>query len=557
MIDKAVIEALVDGAVRRLHLPSAAVGLWAQGSEQFYVSGHRSLPGQAANADTVYRIASCSKSYIATAIALLAEENLLSLDDPVQRHLPEFALYTEELSAAVTIRDLLCHRTGLARHDIASYANPGRSLGEMAASLRWLEPSYSLRERFHYQNHMYGVLSLLIERLSHMPWGEFVYQRLLAPAGMERSFCRCAELHRPDGNYARPKMLLGGINLPFVEGKDDSTGGAGSISASLRDLLCWVRLHLGYGRLAVQPQPAVSHQLPAAGQAPLVVQPQPPAVQAQTAGGQPQPPAAQPQPAASQQLLPRSVFTELHSPQIPIRPGEMSDIQLPFVTDTAYGLGWFVEHFRGELLIHHGGTVFGYKAAMGFMPEHDFGFAVLINQHNSPGCDAIARGLCDIVLGVAPAFDWVGSCTQLWEQSNACRRALIKQRLAPPDRPRPMVDPNKVLGRYHHPAYGDCEVRKAIGGLSLRYAGMSIALKPSLTAASGGDTGFALYSRLAATAFPCRFEYANSALENAGQAVEPDAACTDAVCKDTGQATALLAWLDESSASPIRFQRTG
>jgi CubicO group peptidase (beta-lactamase class C family) len=533
---------LVDETVRRLHLPSAAVGLWAQGSEQFYVSGHRSLPGQAANADTVYRIASCSKSYIATAIALLAEENLLSLDDPVQRHLPEFALYTEELSAAVTIRDLLCHRTGLARHDIASYANPGRSLGEMAASLRWLEPSYSLRERFHYQNHMYGVLSLLIERLGNMPWGEFVYRRLFAPAGMERSFCRCAELHRPDGNYARPKMLLGGINLPFVEGKDDSTGGAGSISASLRDLLCWVRLHLGHGRLAVQPQPAVSRQ--------------PPATQA-PAPAWAQPPAAQPQPAASRQLLPQSIFTELHRPQMPIRPGEMSDIQLPFVTDTAYGLGWFVEHFRGELLIHHGGTVFGYKAAMGFMPEHDFGFAVLINQHNSPGCDAIARSLCDIVLGVAPGFDWVASCTQLWKQSNARRRALIKQRLAPPGMPRPTVDPNKVLGHYHHPAYGDCEVRKAIGGLSLRYAGMSIALKPSLAAASGGEAGFALYSRLAAAAFPCRFEYADSALENAGQAVGPKAACADPVFADTGHATALLAWLDESSASPIRFQRTG
>src|SRR5207248_5071690 len=67
--------------------------------------------------DTVFAIASCSKAFTSTLAAMLADEGKLAWDDKVRDHLPAFRLSDELADREVTVRDLLCHRTGMPRHD--------------------------------------------------------------------------------------------------------------------------------------------------------------------------------------------------------------------------------------------------------------------------------------------------------------------------------------------------------------------------------------------------------------------------------------------------------
>ena len=471
----AKVEAIVDDAASRLRLPSVAVGVSLAGEEGFSVAGHRAFLIKPADADTVYRIGSCSKAFIAASVLLLQEEGRLDIDSPVVGYLPGLRFYNEELTAQVTPRDMLCHRTGLPRHDIASFANQQRTLAQMAEAVRYLEPAYGLRERFHYQNHMYGVLSLLVEAVSGQPWGQFVQERILGPLGMARTFTRCGAQWQADDDYARSLTLAGRANIPFINSNDDSTGGAGSISASIRDLLAWVRLNLGRGRFQ------------------------------------------------GREVLPEAVFAEMHRPQMAVEKGEASIADLPFVSDTSYGMGWYLQRYHGEPLVVHGGVVFGFRAMVGFLPGRGFAFAVLANQNDTVACDAIARSLCDAVLGEAP-YDWVSACRGIRDSARAKKQEEIKRLTAPSSEA--VEGEEGLVGYYEHPAYGRCQVRRRAGRLVLSYAGLNLRLKPR---AAGG---FVVYSKLANMAFPCRFE-------GSGQ-----------------QAAALSIKLDEDLGSFIRFDRT-
>ncbi|MDR2107994.1 MAG: serine hydrolase [Coriobacteriales bacterium] len=507
------LQAIVRDARHRLSLPSVAVGVSLAGRDSHCVIGHRAFAVKSANANTVYRLASCSKAFVATALLLLREEGKLSLDQPLVGYLPDFQMFNATLTAQVTARDLLCHRCGLPRHDIANFLNQQRSLEQMVASVRFLEPAYALRERFHYQNQMYGVLSLLIERLSGQPWGQFIEQRILTPLGMQRSHTRCGAARDVDDNFARPLVRFSRFNLPFFTSNDDSIGGAGALSASVHDLLIWARLNLEQGRFQ------------------------------------------------GRQLLPAGIFAELHAPQIPIHPGEFSPISLPFVSDSAYALGWFCERYREQRLIYHGGTIFGYKALVGFMPEHDFAYAVLVNQDSTVACEAIGRQLCDAVLG-APAHDWVSECRKAQEGVRQ-QKKLEAQRLTVPPAKAPSLA--GLAGHYEHPAYGQIEVRRQRGQLHLIAAGLNLVLKPSAV------DQFVVYSRLASQAFPCRFVRrdatavgigASGGAMPAGAVPAGDASEAASLAVASSEAAApaaseLQIKFDEDLSSYIRFCRTG
>jgi CubicO group peptidase (beta-lactamase class C family) len=431
------LPAIVDDACHRLHLPTVAVGI-AQGQgqeQQFVVRGRLGLGRQRADINTVYRIASASKAFIATSLMLLCDTGRLSLDEPIRSYLPDFRMFNDELSSQLTVRDALCHRSGLPRHDIQTFTTQDDSLEQLVHKLRWLEPAYGLRERFHYQNHMYGVLSLLLQRLNvqGVGWGEFVDKHIFALLRMTRSHTRSDAAGTFDDNWARSRTLLTKplrLNIPFIAMRTDNAGGAGSLCCSVRDLLAWGSLNLQRGRWQ------------------------------------------------GRQLMPTHIFDELHSPQMPIGPGEMRAYTLPHTSDEYYGLGWFIERHRGERLVYHGGSYFGYRSIVGFLPACDLSFVVLTNQDSSCAPEALAYTLCDHVMGAEP-FDWTAVLQKALAQTRAQRRQRNSKVLAAPAASRRAADVRGLEGSYAHPAYGTITVRRCGARLSLAIAGLTLALKPN------------------------------------------------------------------------------
>src|SRR6266852_5819442 len=103
------------------------------------------------DADTIYPIASTTKSINATLLGMLVDEGKLSWDALIQYYLPSFRLKDPLASQQVTLRDLLTMRTGLPRHDWLWMENP-IDRASLARRLQYLDASAGFRERFQYSN---------------------------------------------------------------------------------------------------------------------------------------------------------------------------------------------------------------------------------------------------------------------------------------------------------------------------------------------------------------------------------------------------------------------
>jgi CubicO group peptidase (beta-lactamase class C family) len=454
---------------------SIAVGIYHEGKEQYITVGNRAPFMGKIDENTVYPIASASKAFIAASVMILVERGLLDLDKPVVSYLDGFELWTKELTKQLTVRDALCHQSGLPRHDVTLYLCDNISLHEMVQRMRYLEPAYPLRARFHYQNHMFAMLSVLVEKVSGMSWGEFVQKEILRPLGMTRSWTVCRQYESVDKNYAKPFATIAGFNIPIKPMRSDCGGGAGAISASVKDLLQWAKLNLNKGLL----------------------------------------------PQTGERIFNEESDKELHSPQMVIKPNEMRPYTIPGVNAFSYGLGWFIEDYNGTKVVHHGGTLMGFKSLVGFIPGKDFAFSILVNQNGSHAPSAIAYSLFDDVLGIAKT-DW----SKFFKDTQAELKAAAKaKRAAALKKPAKAPGLEDCAGTYSNPAYGELKVFQKGNILYLLVAGIKLKLRPSTI------DEFVLDSSIAGMTFPCHFE------------------------RKDGKCTGVFAKLDEDLASYIRFDK--
>src|SRR5262249_38135695 len=122
-----------------------------------------------------------------TGLALLVDERRLDWDKPVREYIPEFRLHDDIATDRITVRDLLCHRSGLPRHDWIWI--PGdRSPAQLLAVMRHLEPSRDLRSVFQYSNLGFNAAGLVTERVSGLRYEDFTRTRLAERIGIEMSF---------------------------------------------------------------------------------------------------------------------------------------------------------------------------------------------------------------------------------------------------------------------------------------------------------------------------------------------------------------------------------
>src|SRR6266571_8691537 len=146
---------------------------------------------------TLMAIGSNTKSFTVVLMGMLADSGKLEWDKPVRTYLPDFQLYDELASEAMTPRDLVTHRSGLPRHDLFWY---GGSLGreEMYRLLRYLEPNTSFRGRWQYQNLMFMTAGYLVEKRTGRSWDDLIRERLFTPLKMARSNTSVRDLPASD-----------------------------------------------------------------------------------------------------------------------------------------------------------------------------------------------------------------------------------------------------------------------------------------------------------------------------------------------------------------------
>ena len=163
--------------------------------------GVRKLGGNArADADTVFPIASVTKAFNATVLAMLVDEGRVQWTDPVIKHIPEFQLRDPWITREVTLADCLAHRTGLADPDLLSYSGVTRA--SSSQRMRFLPQVEPFRTGIRYNNKGIIVVGEVIERVSGQSWSDFVRKWILQPLDMTKSVPDVLEL-------TYPKFLFG------------------------------------------------------------------------------------------------------------------------------------------------------------------------------------------------------------------------------------------------------------------------------------------------------------------------------------------------------------
>lgn len=409
------IQHLIDSFRVAAQVPGLGVGMTYKGEvlvEKGF--GYRNYENkEPVGAGTLFAIGSSSKAFTVMGLALLADEGKLAWDKPVRDYLPDFQLYDEYATQKMTAIDLLCHRSGLPRHDLLWYATPFTRT-ELYSKLRYLEPSYGFREKWQYQNLMFMTAGYLTEKLSGISWEDFMASRIFKPLGMNTANTSISAMEKStDFAYGYGLREDSIYRLPFHA--LDAVGPAGSINASVKDMMPWLRLHLNQGK----------HE----GQA----------------------------------FVDAAALQRMHSPQMVM---EMPLISLPAMQHPSYGLGWFIYDYDGEYVVEHGGNIDGFSALVYTLPDSDLGIVLLSNLNGNSLNYVLAYTITDILLDRTPT-DWYGLVYNKTEESSDEEKTEPTERRTPGTRPQhPLAD---YLGKYEHPAYGRLEVKPQGDSLLLEY----------------------------------------------------------------------------------------
>lgn len=404
MIDPSLVQKQLEAMLQTHKVPSVSVTIYHKGQYQHFTAGYKDLETKTApDNDTLYAIGSCTKSFTAGAIAILCDRGLLELDAPVRRYIPEFEMYDPYVSTNLTIRDMLCHRCGLPRHELAWYSRLEEFTEEsLLAIFQHLEPNQPFRYKMQYQNLMYALAGFVISRVSGMPWADFIEENIIKPLELGTVSYDAGDLLASDRHATGCRLQPSGVNKEVSYATLGPMNAAGSMGMSSCQLAMWDVLLMNEG--------AVN----------------------------------------GRQIISKEMVREMTSPQMLVSDPIAAPLQ-GILSMPSYGLGLFVENFRGHKVIQHGGHIDGFIADQCFLPSEDFACTVLTNSEAPFGARTIRYSLLDAVLGFTEK-DWVKDFADYHTQITQTAETQ-KEIISDPNAPCP-VTLEKICGEYHNPGYG-------------------------------------------------------------------------------------------------------
>lgn len=396
---------LVERALADLNVPGAGLAV-VHGGEIVLAEGYglrdaeNDLP---MTADSLFAIGSTSKAMTATLLGMLADEGTFDFDAPVVDYLPEFRLSDRERTLQLTTRDMLTHRTGLPRHDLAWYGREDAERETLLAAMEHFEFSAGLRERWQYNNFMFMAAGYLAGHLGGSDWETVLRARLLEPLGMERSNVHVAE-SQEDADHAVPHRENDADEIEVIPFRPiEAMGPAGAVNSSVREMASWLLFNLNQGRTA-----------------------------------------------SGEQLIQPGTLADIHTGHMAMgAPSTRAD-----VSAGVYGLGWMVDMYRGHRRVHHGGGIDGFNTQVMLFPDDGLGVVAFTNR-NSGLSTAMAQGVADRVLDLEPV-DWFAEQVQARAQGEQAQGQMEETKEAVRVQgTSPSHDLADYAGTYGHPGYGE------------------------------------------------------------------------------------------------------
>ena len=322
----AAIETAIDARRKELGIPGLSLVI-VKDDRVIYIKGlglkdiDKKLP---VTPDTLFAIGSASKAFTAMAAVMSADEGKLSLEDSPKKFLPYFTLRDQDAAAKITLRDLLSHRSGLNRTDLAMVTNM-LNREELIKVAGRAKPTNKLGEKFQYQNVMYAAAGEVVAQAQHSTWDRVMETKIFKPLGMKGSNTTAAAMQKArDYSLGYDYNSSTKVTRQLPQREIPAAAPAGAINSSARDMAQWLRFMLAGGTID------------------------------------------------GKRLVSEKGFNETISKQMNIA-GSVS-----------YGLGWFLREWNGHKVVEHGGNIDGFNSQVALMPDQKLGFVLLTNVTGSP-----------------------------------------------------------------------------------------------------------------------------------------------------------------------------
>ncbi len=425
-------DAYIESVRKTFEVPGIAVAVVKDGEIVFERGwGERELGKGAVDAHTMFAIASNTKAFTATALNMLVEDGKLGLDDRVVDHLPWFQMADPYVTREMRVRDLLAHRSGhgLGAGDLLYWPTTNYTGEEVARRLRHVPLTGSFRDRYAYDNILYGVAQLLVEQASGQSFEAFLRTRIFTPLGMDEIRYN-SDVLKPGDNTATGYALVDAKDLqPAPKLSWHNVSGAGGIYASAHDMAKWMRLQLAGGRYR------------------------------DTTGKE-------------QRLFQEKTQQQMWSAITPMPIAQPSVPQLlPAKPDfLSYGQGWMLSDYRRHKLVWHTGGWPGMVSRVTLLPEQMLGVVVLTNAEFGGAFNAITLRVLDAYLDV-PETDWNAAYgAALTKSREKADDSWAKHQAARAGNSQPSLALEGYAATYRDPWYGNIVIAEQNGGLRMRFA---------------------------------------------------------------------------------------
>ena len=337
----------VEATAATFGIPGVAVGVWADGREDYACHGMTSVDNPLpVDRDTLYVLGSVTKTYTATALMRLAAAGQIELDAPVRRYVPELVLADEQIAAEVTVMNLLNHTSGLGWDTLTDTGEGDDALASFVPRLAELELVAPLGTRASYSQAGYSLLGRVIEKILGVPYEKAVASLIFGPLGLSHSFFAAGDVLTRRFAVGHNRGEDAAMSVARLWRGPRYRNAGGGLASSVADQMRWARFHLGDGRAQ-----------------------------------------------SGARVLPAEMLHRMKEPTVALRGSNLGD---------AIGTGWFLRDVDGVRTVGHGGSANGQFAELLTVPERKFAVVSLSNAgpDGIPFNQAVVRWALQTYLGV-------------------------------------------------------------------------------------------------------------------------------------------------------------
>ncbi len=353
-IDEEFLRELISAKLIQYRVPGAAVAVVKDG-QPLLVGGFGirevGQPGKV-DADTIFQLASVSKTFTATATAAMVDAGKIAWEQPVSEVLPGFEMATPYATEWMHSQDLLTHRAGFEGFFGDIFDHLGFERNDILRRLRHVEPGYSFRDHPEYSNLGFFVAGEAAARVNGTTFEKLVAAKITDPLGMTRTGKAAEWLASSDLNLSGHHRLVDGEPLVIPQANTSPVFvAAGGLSSTANDLARYLEMLLAEGRRG------------------------------------------------DATILSAEAVAAMLEPVIADTPGFAEFPPIDATSGFDYSPGWGIFHYNGHRIIEKGGALDGIRTVVVLVPEAGLGIAILANLNLTAFPEAVRAGILQRQLG--------------------------------------------------------------------------------------------------------------------------------------------------------------